>query len=67
MRRGSPPACGAGTVPLVADMLGRDAIGLELNPEYAEMARRRIAAPRSEPEAERRAREDAGQVVLDLC
>ena len=33
---------GAGTVGLVADRLGRDCIGIELNPEYAEMARRRI-------------------------
>lgn len=33
---------GAGTTALVADRLGRDAIIIELNPEYAEMARRRI-------------------------
>lgn len=33
---------GAGTTALVADRLGRDAIILELNPEYAEMARQRI-------------------------
>lgn len=36
------PFGGAGTTGLVADRLGRDAILLELNPEYAEMARRRI-------------------------
>ncbi|TXH50931.1 MAG: site-specific DNA-methyltransferase [Desulfurellales bacterium] len=36
------PFFGAGTVGLVADRLGRDAIGIELNPAYAEMARRRI-------------------------
>ena len=35
---------GAGTTGLVADRLGRDAILIELNPEYAEMARRRIEA-----------------------
>ncbi len=34
---------GAGTVGLVADRLGRNAILIELNPEYADMARARIA------------------------
>jgi DNA modification methylase len=37
------PFCGSGTIPLAADRLGRDCIGIELNPDYAEMARRRIA------------------------
>lgn len=37
------PFGGAGTTGLVADRLGRDATLIELNPEYAEMARRRIA------------------------
>lgn len=37
------PFAGAGTVGLVADRLQRDAILIELSPEYAEMARRRIA------------------------
>lgn len=37
------PFGGSGTTGLVADRLGRDAILIELNPEYAEMARRRIA------------------------
>ena len=36
------PFGGAGTTGLVADRLKRDAILIELNPEYAEMARRRI-------------------------
>ena len=36
------PFGGAGTVGLVADRLGRDAVLIELNPEYVEMARRRI-------------------------
>ena len=36
------PFFGAGTTGLVADRLGRDCIGIELNPAYAEMARRRI-------------------------
>lgn len=37
------PFGGAGTTALVADRLGRDAILLELNPAYAEMARDRLA------------------------
>lgn len=36
------PFFGAGTTGLVADRLQCDCIGIELNPEYAEMARRRI-------------------------
>lgn len=36
------PFAGAGTTCLVADRLGRDAIGIELNRDYAEMAERRI-------------------------
>ena len=38
------PFGGAGTVGLVADRLGRDAILIELNPDYADMARERIRA-----------------------
>jgi DNA modification methylase len=37
------PFLGSGTTALVADQLGRDCIGIELAPSYAEMARRRIA------------------------
>jgi DNA modification methylase len=36
------PFCGAGTTGLVAAKHGRDFIGIELNPEYAEMGVRRI-------------------------
>ena len=36
------PFAGSGTVGLVAQRLGRDAILIELSPEYAEMARKRI-------------------------
>ena len=36
------PFSGAGTTALVADRLGRHAIGIELNPAYADMARKRI-------------------------
>lgn len=58
------PFAGSGTTILVADLLGRDAIGLELNPTYVEMARRRVAAPRSDAEAQRRGREESGQETL---
>jgi DNA modification methylase len=36
------PFGGAGTTGLVADRIGRNAILIELNPEYADMARKRI-------------------------
>jgi DNA modification methylase len=38
------PFFGAGTTGLAADRVQRDCIGIELNPQYAEMARRRIHA-----------------------
>jgi DNA modification methylase len=38
------PFGGAGTTGLVADRLGRNALLIELNPEYAEIAQRRIHA-----------------------
>ena len=37
------PFAGSGTVPAVAVRLGRSAVGLELNPEYALLARKRCA------------------------
>lgn len=36
------PFAGSGTVPAVATAMGRKAIGIELNPEYAEIARQRV-------------------------
>ena len=36
------PFAGSGTTIAVAKALGRQAIGIELNPEYAEMARQRV-------------------------
>jgi len=36
------PFFGAGTTGLVADRHGRDAVGIELNPEYVEIARKRL-------------------------
>ena len=41
------PFGGSGTTGLVADQLGRNAILVELNPHYAEMARRRIDGARA--------------------
>jgi DNA modification methylase len=37
------PFSGAGTTLLVANRLGRDGIGIELNPDYARMSEKRIA------------------------
>jgi len=36
------PFSGAGTTCLVAAKLGRDSVGIELNPSYVEMARKRL-------------------------
>ena len=36
------PFLGAGTVGLVASRLGREWVGIEINPEYAAMAERRV-------------------------
>lgn len=53
IKAGCPPAgtvldpfSGAGTTALVADRLQRNAIGIELNPEYAAMSERRINGDR---------------------
>ena len=40
------PFSGAGTTAMVADRLGRNAIGIELNPEYVAMSRDRLASDR---------------------
>ena len=39
------PFCGSGTTGIVALRLGRAFIGIELNPDYVEMAKRSIAGP----------------------
>jgi DNA modification methylase len=50
------PFAGAGTTGLVAKRLGRAFVGVELNPEYAAMARRRIANDgKAKPKARRAA------------
>lgn len=46
------PFCGSGTVGVVAKQLGRNFIGIELNSNYCEMARQRIANPEPEPEVQ---------------
>lgn len=46
------PFAGAGTTGLVAVDNGRDFVGVELNPEYAEMARDRIGASAQAPRLE---------------
>ena len=43
------PFCGSGTTGLVAARYGRSFVGIELNPEYAAMARRRIAPALAQP------------------
>jgi DNA modification methylase len=54
------PFMGSGTVGVVAVRHGRNWLGIELNPEYAEMARRRIGAVQTGvPEKERRAGQKA--------
>lgn len=59
------PFAGSGTVGVVCEWHGRDFIGIELNPEFAEMARRRIATEGPLRRAARRPRElDAAQLGL---
>lgn len=61
------PFGGAGTTGLVAQRHGRDAILCELNPEYADMARERIAADLAPPKPKRAARERVARPMqLDL-
>lgn len=57
------PFVGSGTTGVVAKQLGRSFIGIELNPEYAAMARKRIENPHPEP-----AIPDAeGQTVMEFA
>ena len=48
------PFMGAGTVGLVANRLGRDWLGIELNPDYAALATQRIADDRKSDSKRRR-------------
>jgi len=58
------PFAGSGTTLVVACRLGLDSIGIELNPEYAELAERRLARWWEEP---KRARDvPDGQLPLEV-
>ncbi len=56
------PFCGSGQCGIAATQLGRAFIGIEINPEYAAMARRRIANPEPLPEIV----DVPGQMELEL-
>jgi site-specific DNA-methyltransferase (adenine-specific) len=43
------PFCGSGTTLVAAQRLGRDYLGCDINPEYVEMAKRRLAQPYTVP------------------
>ena len=43
------PFCGTGTTGVAAQQLGRDFVGIEISPSYCELARKRLAAPVTEP------------------
>jgi DNA modification methylase len=58
------PFGGAGTTGLVARRTGRSAVLIELNQEYADMARARIDAPIVKPKAKKTAANDNRQVSL---
>ena len=45
------PFVGAGTTAVAAERLGRDWIGIELNPDFAALAERRITGERGQPAA----------------
>lgn len=45
------PFFGAGTTAVAAQQLGRDWLGIELNPAYADLARQRVYAARAGPQA----------------
>lgn len=52
------PFCGSGTTGLVALRYGRSFIGVDLNPKYLELAKRRIAKGLAEEDFRRRLMED---------
>jgi site-specific DNA-methyltransferase (adenine-specific) len=45
------PFFGAGTTAVAAEQLGRNWLGIELNPAYADLARQRVYAARAGPQA----------------
>ncbi len=63
------PFCGSGTTLLVADRLGRDAIGIDLSAEYCTLAEKRIREDNSlflEMETEAPAHPSSGQGALEF-
>jgi DNA modification methylase len=60
------PFAGSGTTLLVARRLGRSSMGIELNPEYAELARRRLATWWRDPPRLRSEPVD-GQLALEIA
>ncbi len=61
--------CGSGTTLLVADRLGRDAIGIDLSSEYCQLAEKRIREDNSlflEMETETPAPAGSGQGALEF-
>jgi hypothetical protein len=59
------PFGGAGTTPLVAKRLGRASIAIELNPEYARIAEKRLATWWKKPQ-HNRIEPPSDQLALDL-
>jgi hypothetical protein len=53
------PFIGSGTVGVVAERLGRDWLGIDLNPDFAELARGRIEAARGKAAAQEQERHAA--------
>ena len=51
------PFCGSGTTPVAAEIMGRECIGVELDPEYAEIANAREHYAR---------RHDSGTMAYEL-
>ena len=54
------PFLGAGTVGLVAERLHRRWLGIELNSDFAEMARQRIRAARGENNQQQQSSSEGG-------
>lgn len=58
------PFGGSGTTGMVAKWHGRNAVLLELNPDYAELARERVDTPKVKPKAVKRPANDNAQCSL---
>ncbi len=60
------PFAGAGTTALVAGRLGRRSVGIELNPDYLDMARSRIEAEHSQAECRIKESSRQGDLIRDV-